>query len=157
MKEKMKKNGNAELKINDKIYILPLYEGIRNEKCLDISLLRKETGYITYDPGLINSGIAESKITFVDGEKGILLHRGYCIEDLAENCMFLEVAYLLIFGKLPNIEERKKFTNLMNQHSMVHEDMQHFFSNYPELAHPMAVFDRFHKQQNFSQNLNLPF
>src|SRR5512138_3456058 len=139
MKSDMKKTGSAELRIDDKSYSLDMYEGRRNEKCLDISKLRQVTGHITYDPGLVNSGIAASGITFVDGEKGVLLHRGYRIEDLAEHCMFLEVAYLLIFDKLPNIEERKKFSNLMNSHSMIHEDMQHFFSNYPEHAHPMAV------------------
>ena len=139
MKEKMKSPGNAELKIDGKKLKLPLYEGIKGEKALDITSLRRESGYITYDPGLANTGITTSDITFVDGEKGILLHRGYKIEDLADNCMFLEVAYLLIFGRLPDFEERKKFSNLMNQHSLIHEDMQHFFSNYPERAHPMAV------------------
>jgi citrate synthase len=139
MKEKMKKTGNYKLSIDGKDYEYPVYEGSNKEKCLDISSLRKETGHITYDSGLINSGIAASSITFVDGEKGILLHRGFRIEDLAGNCMFLEVAYLLIFGKLPNVEERKNFSTLMNQHSLIHEDMQHFFLNYPEMAHPMAV------------------
>jgi len=139
MKEKMTSNGNAELKIEGKIINFPIYQGSKDEKAIDISCLRKDTGFITYDPGLMNSGITTSDITFVDGEKGVLLHRGYNIEELAENCMFLEVAYLLIFGKLPNTEEQKHFSSLMNQHSMLHEDMQHFFLNYPEHAHPMAV------------------
>jgi citrate synthase len=139
MREKMKYLGSAELVIDDKKLSLPTYEGCKGEKALDISNLRKDTGYITYDVGLMNTGIATSDITYVDGEKGLLLHRGYKIDDLAENCMFLEVAYLLIFGKLPNVEERKNFSNLMNKHSMLHEDMQHFFLSYPEHAHPMAV------------------
>ena len=131
--------GEAELRIDGKTVKLPTYEGSRGERALDITSLRKETGYISYDPSLANSGIASSDITFVDGEKGILLHRGYKIEDLAENCLFLDVAYLLIMGKLPDREERTKFSALMNRHSMLHEDMQHFFRNYPEHAHPMAV------------------
>ncbi len=139
MKEKMKFQGTAELKIGEKKYKLPIYEGSKGEKALDITVLRKETGHITYDPGLANSGIASSDITYVDGEKGILLHRGYKIEELAENCSFLEVAQLLILGKLPNAAERKHFSELMNRHSLIHEDMQRFFQNYPEKAHPMAV------------------
>ncbi len=139
MKDKMPLKGNAELKIDGQKVKLPLYEGSKYEKAIDITVLRKETGYVTYDPGLANTGITSSDITFVDGEKGILLHRGYKIDELAENCMFLEVAYLLIFGKLPNMTERKKFSDLMNEHSLIHEDMQRFFINFPENSHPMAV------------------
>jgi citrate synthase len=130
---------HAELKVGEKILRLPIFEGTHGEKALDIRVLRRETGLVTYDPGLINTGICTSDISFVDGEKGIVLHKGYNIEDLAEHCMFLEVAYLLIMGKLPNLEEQKSFSNLMNEHSMVHEDMQHFFRNYPDHSHPMAV------------------
>ncbi len=139
MIERMKFEGTAELKIGENSYNLPLFEGSRYEKTMDITSLRKETGYITYDPGLGNTGITTSDITYVDGEKGILRHRGFSIEELAENCSFLEVAYLLILGKLPNIEERKNFSKLMNNHSLLHEDMLRFFQNYPERAHPMAV------------------
>jgi len=139
MIERMKFEGKAELNIGKNSYNLPIYEGSKLEKALDITMLRKETGCITYDPGLANTGITTSDITFVDGEKGILRHRGYSIEDLAENCSFLEVAYLLILGKLPNAEERKNFSRLMNIHSLIHDDMQRFFQNYPERAHPMAV------------------
>lgn len=130
---------SAELKAGGKTLRLPIFEGTRGERALDISMLRRETGIVTYDPGLVNTGICTSDISFVDGEKGIVLHRGYNIEDLAENCMFLEVAYLLIMGRLPTLEEQKSFTNLMNEHSMIHENMQHFFRSYPEYAHPMAV------------------
>jgi citrate synthase len=129
----------AQLTVGGKTLDLPVFEGTRGERSLDISVLRRETGLVTYDPGLVNTGICTSDISFVDGEKGLVLHRGYNIEDLAEHCMFLEVAYLLIMGKLPTLEEQKSFTNLMNEHSMIHEDMQHFFRNYPEHAHPMAV------------------
>jgi citrate synthase len=129
----------AELRAGGKTVGLPVFEGTQGEKALDIRSLRRETGMVTYDPGLINTGICTSDISFVDGEKGMVLHKGYNIEDLAENCMFLEVAYLLIMGRLPTLEEQKSFTNLMNEHSMVHEDMQHFFRNYPDHSHPMAV------------------
>ncbi|MBN2716308.1 MAG: citrate (Si)-synthase, partial [Deltaproteobacteria bacterium] len=131
--------GKAELQLGDKVLNLDVYEGSMGEKCIDISRLRQETGYITYDPGFVNTGIATSNITFVDGENGILLHRGYRIEDLAANCTFTEVAYLLIFGALPTLEQRQEFSRALNINSMLHEDMRQFFSNYPEHAHPMAV------------------
>lgn len=130
---------DAELVIEGKKYTLPTYEGSRGEKAIDISRLRKESGYVSYDPSLGNSGIGSSDITFIDGEKGILLYRGYRIEELAEQCRFLDVAYLLIIGSLPDKDARHKFSELMNRNSMFHEDMQHFFRNYPEHAHPMAV------------------
>ncbi len=139
MKEDMKKNGTAELKLADKVLHLDVYHGDLDEHCIDISTLRQKTGYVTYDPGFGNTAIASSDITFVDGEKGILLHRGYKIEELAANCTFIEVAYLLIFGRLPDLEQRQAFSQSLNRHSMLHEDMLHFFSNYPEHAHPMAV------------------
>lgn len=131
--------GIAELRLPERTVQLPIREGSEGERALDISVLRKETGYITLDPGFVNTGACESDITFVDGEKGILRHRGYDIEDLAENCLFLEVAYLLIHGKLPNKTEAQSFSRLMNRNSMIHEDMRNFFNNYPEGAHPMAV------------------
>ncbi len=136
---KMNQLGFAELRLPDRTVKLPIWEGSEGERALDISALRKETGCITIDPGFVNTGACESDITFVDGEKGVLRHRGYDIEDLAENCLFLEVAYLLIHGKLPNKTEAQSFSRLMNRNSMIHEDMRNFFNNYPEGAHPMAV------------------
>lgn len=133
------KIGEAELRLPERNIKLPIYEGSEKERAIDISSLRKETGYITYDTGLVNTGACDSTITFIDGEKGILRHRGYDIEDLAENCLFLEVAYLLIHGSLPNKKEYEFFSKLMNVNSMIHEDMHNFFRNYPEGAHPMAV------------------
>jgi citrate synthase len=134
-----KKIGSAELKLPSKTLALPLYEGTEGERAVDIAPLRKETGVITMDPGFVNTGACYSAVTYIDGEKGILRHRGYEIEDLAEHCEFLEVAYLLIHGKLPNEREKKEFSRLMNRNSMIHEDMRNFFRNYPEGAHPMAV------------------
>lgn len=129
----------AELRVDGKSVALPLLTGTENERGLDITKLRAQTGLITLDPGFVNSGACTSEITFVDGERGILRHRGYDIEDLAEHCLFLEAAYLLIMGHLPNRAEWKRFSGLMNQHSLIHEDMRTFFTNYPEHAHPMAV------------------
>ncbi|MDR2587997.1 MAG: citrate synthase [Spirochaetales bacterium] len=139
MRTNKKEAGAADFTFEGKRVSFPVYEGSRGERALDISALRRETGLVTYDPGLVNTGICSSDITFVDGEKGLVLHRGCNIEDLAEQCMFLEVAYLLIMGKLPTLDEQSKFSSLMNEHSLIHEDMQHFFRNYPEHAHPMAV------------------
>jgi citrate synthase len=133
------KIGEAQLDLGDRKITLPLYEGSEGERSIDVRKLRAETGLITYDPGYVNTGACESSITFLDGEKGILRYRGYDIQDLAENCEFIEVAYLLIHGKLPTKAERQRYAKLLNRNSMLHEDMQAFFRNYPERAHPMAV------------------
>jgi len=134
-----KKIGTAQLVFDGKSVNLDVWEGTQGERAVDIGELRKKTGLITYDPGLMNTGACESNITFVDGDNGILRYRGYEIEDLANHCTFIEVAYLLIHSKLPNRTELQKFSRLLNQHSMIHEDMQIFFRNYPERSHPMAI------------------
>jgi len=134
-----KKIGTAQLTFEGQSIDLDVWEGTLGERAVEISDLRKKTGLITYDPGFMNTGSCESNITFVDGDKGILRYRGYDIEDLANNCTFVEVAYLLIHGRLPTRTDLQKFSNLLNQHSMIHEDMQIFFRNYPERAHPMAI------------------
>ena len=133
------KTGEATLDLGDRSIKLPIYTGTEGERAVDIRKLRADTGLITYDPGYVNSGACESAITFLDGEKGILRYRGYEIQDLAEHCEFIEVAYLLIHGKLPTKTERQRYAKLLNRNSMLHEDMQDFFRNYPEAAHPMAV------------------
>jgi len=135
----VKKADNAELKIGDRIVELPILEGSEGEVAIDIRALRKETGCITYDPGFVNTGCCKSDITFIDGEKGILRYRGYDINDLAEKCEFIDVAYLLVHGKLPNKKQHQAFSSHLNNHSMMHEDMRHFFDNYPDHAHPMAT------------------
>jgi citrate synthase len=134
-----KKVGTAQLVYDGKTTDMDVWEGTLGERAVDIGELRKKTGLITYDPGYVNTGSCESNITFVDGDNGILRYRGYEIEDLANNCTFVEVAYLLTQGKLPTRDELLKFSRLLNQHSMIHEDMQIFFRNYPERAHPMAI------------------
>ena len=118
---------------------LPVLTGSENEKGIDISGLRKQTGYITLDPGFVNTGSCESSITFLDGEKGILQFRGYPIEELAEKSTFIEVAYLLINGELPKKDQLENFTNRISSHSMIHEDMRHFFEGFSQSSHPMVI------------------
>jgi citrate synthase len=129
----------AQLKIGDKILELPIIVGSEHEKALDIRSLRRETGFITYDPGFVNTGCCTSDVTFIDGEAGILRYRGYDILELAEKCEFIDVAYLLVHGKMPNEKQHEKFSRSLNSHSMLHEDMRHFFDSYPDHAHPMAI------------------
>jgi len=117
----------------------PVLTGSENEKGIDISSLRKQTGYITLDPGFVNTGSCESSITFLDGEKGVLRYRGYPIEELAEKSSFIEVAYLLINGELPKKDQLENFTNRINLHSMIHEDMRHFFEGFSQNSHPMVI------------------
>jgi citrate synthase len=136
---KMEKIGQAEIHVDDQTLVCPIYEGTEGERAMDIGKLRKETGLITYDPGFGNTGVSASDITFIDGEKGILRYRGYDVADLAEKCEFIEVAYLLVHGSLPTLAQRENYAKLLNRHSMIHEDMRDFFSNYPEHSHPMAI------------------
>ncbi len=119
--------------------VFPVTVGTEDEHAVDISKLRGETGYITLDSGYMNTGSTKSAITYLDGEEGILRYRGYAIEDLAEHSDFVEVSYLLINGKLPNNEERQKFSTMLTRHSLIHEDMHQFFAGYPPTSHPMAV------------------
>jgi len=137
--ENVKEIGKATLKMGTQEIELPLLEGTEQERAIDIRALRKKTGCITYDPGFINTGSCASGITYIDGEKGILRYRGYDIDELAENCQFVDVAYLLIHGVLPSPEEHQTFSNHLNNHSLLHEDMRHFFDSFPDHAHPMAT------------------
>ena len=118
---------------------LPVIEGSEGEKAIDISKLRGTSGYITIDPGFKNTGSTKSAITFLDGEKGILRYRGYPIEQLAEKASFLEVAYLLIYGELPNKTQLDWFVDSITKHTLVHEDMKQFFEAFPTGAHPMGI------------------
>lgn len=108
-------------------------------RSIDITALRKETGYITYDPGFVNTGSCMSSICYVNGEQGILRYRGYDIEDLVEQCDFVEVAHLLVKGELPNLEERHLYAEMLNRHSLLHVDMRNFFRDFPQDAHPMSI------------------
>ncbi|WP_422081619.1 citrate synthase [Ulvibacterium sp.] len=130
----------ATLEYNGKKYEFPVTEGTENELAIDIKKLRSVTGgIITLDPGYKNTGSCESAITFLDGEKGILRYRGYSIEELAEKADFLEVAYLLIFGELPNREQLSKFHNDIREESHVDEEMKKILDGFPKSAHPMGV------------------
>jgi citrate synthase len=127
------------LTYGDRQYELPVIVGSEGEKAIDISKLRQTTGFITLDPGYANTGSCTSNITFMDGEKGILRYRGIPVEELAENATFKETAYLLINGKLPNRQELTRFSVLLNDNSLVHEDMRAFYENFPRSSHPMGI------------------
>ena len=131
--------GHAELKLPEATIRLPILIGSEREKAIDISKLRSETGYIALDKGYGNTGSCVSKITYIDGEKGILRYRGYPIEELAEKSTFVEVAYLLIRGELPTTEQLLRFRGQLTQHEMLHEGMQHLFEGFPPNGHPMAI------------------
>lgn len=124
--------------LGDKTIELPVITGTENEKAIDITTLRSQTGYITFDPGYKNTGATESAITFLDGEKGILRYRGYSIEELCENASFLEVAFLILEGHLPSKEEYQNFEQEITMHTLVHEDVKHVFDAFPTSAHPMG-------------------
>ncbi len=130
---------NAKIIIDKKEFELPVVVGTEGEVGVDISTLRAKSGAITLDSGYSNTGSCESTITFIDGEKGILLYRGYPIEELAKKSSFLEVAYLLIFGSLPKKDELDKFVRDITRHTLLREDMKKFYEGYPSTAHPMAV------------------
>jgi len=129
----------AELIIDGKSYTFPIVVGSENEVAIDISSLRDQTGAITLDLGYKNTGATTSAITYLDGDNGILRYRGYAIEDLAAKSSFIEVAYLLIFGDLPNKEQLNKFTHDIKTHTLVHEDVKKILDGFPSTAHPMGV------------------
>ncbi|MEI7426608.1 MAG: citrate synthase [Betaproteobacteria bacterium] len=118
---------------------MPIYKGTVGPDVIDIRKLYGQTGKFTYDPGFMSTASCNSKITFIDGDKGELLYRGYPIQDLAENCDFLETCFLLINGELPNKEEKLAFDDMVMHHTMVHEQMQFFLRGFRRDAHPMAV------------------
>ncbi len=128
----------AKISIEGKEYELPVITGSEGEKAIDISKLRDLTGYITIDPGFKNTGATTSAITFLDGELGILRHRGYDIEDLAANCSFLEVTYLILNGELPTAAQLKAFETNISEHTLVNEGMEAMFKAFPTGSHPMG-------------------
>ena len=129
----------AQLHYDGKVYEMPILEGSENEKTLDISNLRRESGLVTLDRGFKNTGSCFSKITFLNGEKGVLRYRGYSIEELAEKSTFLEVSFLLIYGELPTKNELNLFTKDITEHSLVHEDVKSILDGFPSSSHPMGV------------------
>jgi citrate synthase len=129
----------AKLIVDGETYEFPILQGSEGERAIDITTLRRQTGLITYDPGYANTGSCKSSVTFMDGERGILRYRGYPVEELAEHSTFVETAYLLINGALPTRKELTRFSVMLNDHSLVHEDMREFFENFPRRAHPMGI------------------
>ena len=135
----MNDNKNAKLIFNSKEVELDVLHGSVGPSVIDIRKLYGEIGCFTYDPGYGATGSCESAITYIDGEEGILLHRGYSIDDLANKSSFLEVAYLLLNGELPKKEEKEEFENAITLHTMVHEQLINFYRGFRRDAHPMAI------------------
>ena len=118
---------------------LPIYKGTVGPDVIDIRKLYAQTGKFTYDPGFLSTASCNSSITYIDGDKGELLYRGYPIEELAVQCDFLDVCYLLLYGELPNEAQQKDFDDRVTHHTMVNEQMQFFMRGFRRDAHPMAV------------------
>jgi len=132
-------NKKAKLSVGGESYEFDVLEGSVGPKVIDVRKLYSQTGMFTYDPGYTSTGSCESNITYIDGEKGILLYRGYPIEQLAEKSDFMEVSYLLLFGELPTKTQKEKFVADITYHTMVHEQLNHFFNGFRRDAHPMAI------------------
>lgn len=138
----MERNAEPEfavLSVGGREIRLPVVVGTEGEKAFDIAALRKETGYVALDQSLTNTAVCYSRITFIDGEKGILRYRGIPIEELVKTEAFVKVAYLLVHGTLPDEEQSRLFSRLLNKNSLLHEDMRHFFDHFPRGAHPMHI------------------
>ena len=129
----------ATLTVGDETYELPVLSGTTGPDVLDIRKLYGQTGLFTYDPGFTSTAACDSTITYIDGDKGQLLHRGYPIDQLAEKSHYLEVCYLLLYGELPTAAQLEKFETTVTRHTMLHEQMQYFFRGFRRDAHPMAV------------------
>src|SRR6185437_302366 len=129
----------GKLTLGDKSWSFPIYEGTIGPEVIDIAKLYNEAGIFTFDPGFTSTGSCESKITYIDGDEGILLYRGFPIEDLAEHGDFLETCYLLLYGELPTAAQKADFDDRVTHHTMVHEQMNRFFQGFRRDAHPMAV------------------
>ena len=129
----------ATLNVDGKSVTFPIYDGVEGPSVIDISKLYAETGHFTFDPGFLSTASCESKITFIDGDAGILRYRGYDIDVLAEKSDFLEVAYLLLYGDLPDAKQKTAYVKKMTNHTMVHEQLHFLFRGFPRASHPMAV------------------
>ncbi len=131
--------GNAKIQVEEKSTEMPVRSGTTGPDVIDIGRLYRDTGKFTYDPGFTSTANCSSKITYIDGEQGILLHRGYPIDQLAEESHFLEVCYLLLHGELPSQSQAEEFENTITNHTMLHEQMAKFFTGFRRDAHPMAI------------------
>src|ERR1700723_764079 len=132
-------SNEAKLELEGKVFNLPTIVGTEGERAVDVSALRANTGYITLDDGYGNTGSCVSKVTFIDGDRGILRYRGIPIEELAEKSNFIETAYLIIYGSLPNRVQIKNFSDLLTEQSFLHENMKFHFEGFPPGGHPMAI------------------
>ena len=130
---------NATLTVDGKTVELPVYSGTIGPDAIDIRQLYAKTGMFTFDPGFMSTAACKSAITYIDGDAGVLLYRGYTIEQLANQCDFLEVAYLILKGELPNSQQKEEFDTIIKRHTMVHEQLIRFYSGFRRDAHPMAV------------------
>jgi citrate synthase len=139
MDNKALPNGSATLKLGDKEVTLPVWKGSVGPDVVDIRKLYSELDVFTYDPGFTSTGSCESQITYIDGDKGVLLYRGYPIEQLAEQSSFLEVCYLLLHGELPSASSLEDFQRTITMHTMVHDQFDRFFQGFRRDAHPMAI------------------
>ena len=132
-------SSTVTLNLGDRIAEFPVLKAVDGRDAVDLSTFAKQTGYNTYDPGFVNTSATRSAITYIDGDEGILRYRGYAIEDVAKNSTYLEVAWLLIYGELPTASELAEFSEKVRRHTLLHEDLKHFFSALPHTAHPMSV------------------
>lgn len=132
-------DGNATLNLDGKGFDYPVRSGTVGPDVIDIRKLYGQTGAFTFDPGFTSTASCESQITYIDGDKGILLHRGYPIDQLAEKSTFMEVSYLLLNGELPNQAELDKFVYTISRHTMLHEQLSTFYRGFRRDAHPMAI------------------
>ena len=133
------KNKTGTLTVGNNNWDMPIYPGTIGPDVVDISKLYGQSGMFTYDPGFTSTASCKSKITYIDGDEGILLYRGYPIEQLAEHGDFLETCYLLLYGELPTTAQKADFDYRVTRHTMVHEQMSRFFQGFRRDAHPMAV------------------
>ncbi len=139
MKSDLNPSGTASLTVDGENHDFPIFKATHGPDVIDIRALYKNTNAFTFDPGFTSTASCESKITFIDGDEGILLYRGYPIDQLAENSDFLEVAYLLLNGELPGPNEREQFDSSITRHTMVHEQLKNFYRGFRRDAHPMAI------------------
>jgi len=139
MDKVVEQNDKATLTIGNKNYDFPIRHATHGPSVIDVSTLYRETDMFTYDPGFTSTASCESEIAYIDGDKGILLYRGYPIEQLAEHGDFIETCYLLLYGELPSKDEYKRFNHAITNHTMLHEQMSRFFTGFRRDAHPMAI------------------
>ena len=139
MENKTKQTGSATISVGGKQIDLPVLGGTVGPDVIDVKSLHAQTGMFTLDPGFTSTASCESQITYIDGDEGTLLYRGYPIDQLADNSSFLEVCYLLLHGELPTETELKDYTTTITHHTMLHTQFDRFFEGYRRDAHPMAV------------------